>query len=58
MYVVSLGKFCFFVNHKNKQFPEIHRNLMVYNKSCFGDLNQNLIRQIQFELAIGDLASG
>ena len=26
--------------------------------SVFGDFNQNLIRQIQFELAIGDLVSG
>ena len=27
-------------------------------KVCFGDFNKNLIRQIQFELASGDLASG
>ena len=31
---------------------------LVARKVCFGDFNQNLIRQIQFELAIGDLASG
>ena len=53
IFLISWEILPFFIKQK-----QLYGLWLVARKVCFGYFNQNLMRQIQFELAIGDLVTG